>query len=258
MSIDIEPISDGIILAAGRQNRMRGVLDIPKGLVKRNEKALVTMVVEDLGKANINNILLISNSDYYANYQTWKENVAKGNSTIKVIDNGLSSGEPSRGALVDLQHVLSMLNPVNRNAAVLVAPCDTYFEGSILPGFVKFSNNHPNKLITIARDVKNCEVIRKRLGCIEVDEYGKIQSFVEKPDEPSSCLASVPFYIVPRRLWQKLNEYLEAGKNPDAPGMWIPWLLQKKEEVYAYVIDSDTMDVGTPEDVKRMTDKQNN
>jgi len=73
----------------------------------------------------------------------------------------------------------------------------------------------------------------KRTGVIELDDEGVVTSFEEKPEHPKSNLAVPPFYIYQRETLPMIGKYLAEGENPDAPGNFIPWLIERKE-VYAY------------------------
>jgi len=74
--------------------------------------------------------------------------------------------------------------------------------------------------------------------------------FEEKPEHPKSIWTAAPFYIYLGSTIPKINEYLDAGKNPDAPGHFVEWLCTK-EPVYAYTVDEQIVDVGNPDSLAR-------
>ena len=60
----------------------------------------------------------------------------------------------------------------------------------------------------------------------------------------------MPFYIYPKKVIPRIKEYLDSGGNPDAPGHFVAWLYTR-ENVYAYNIEGQVMDIGNPESLDR-------
>ena len=85
-----------------------------------------------------------------------------------------------------------------------------------------------------------------RLGIVQLDESGQIIDFEEKPEKPKSNIAAFAVYIYKKETLKLLDEYLEAGNNPDAPGNFPAWLY-KREPVYGYLFDGTCYDIGTHE-----------
>ncbi|MDL5361642.1 NDP-sugar synthase [Halalkalicoccus sp. NIPERK01] len=81
-------------------------------------------------------------------------------------------------------------------------------------------------------------------GLVELDG-DRVIDFQEKPDEPKSTLVSIACYGFPARTLSQLGEYLSDGNNPDEPGWFIQWLVER-EEVYGFVFDDAWYDIGTP------------
>ncbi|MFW5956227.1 MAG: sugar phosphate nucleotidyltransferase [Halorhabdus sp.] len=82
-------------------------------------------------------------------------------------------------------------------------------------------------------------------GVIDVDD-DRVISFQEKPEEPPSTLVSIACYAFPAEVLGLLETYLGGDNNPDEPGWFIEWLLDRKR-VYAYPFDEAWFDIGTPE-----------
>ncbi|PSP55859.1 glucose-1-phosphate thymidylyltransferase [Halobacteriales archaeon QS_1_67_19] len=85
----------------------------------------------------------------------------------------------------------------------------------------------------------------KSYGLVELDGE-QVVDFQEKPDNPNSTLVSIACYAFTDETIPRLEEYLEAGNNPDEPGWFLQWL-QDREPVYAYTFDEAWFDIGTPE-----------
>lgn len=86
----------------------------------------------------------------------------------------------------------------------------------------------------------------KRAGVVELDESQKVLSFEEKPAEPRSSYCVPAFYLYMKETLPLFREYLEAGNNPDAPGHFVPYLIDKKA-VHAFLFEGKRYDIGTVE-----------
>ena len=101
-----------------------------------------------------------------------------------------------------------------------------------------------NADVISAHYIPDIETLRS-MGVVELNDESKVIDFVEKPAEPKSHYGAPPFYIYRKGTLALINQYLEEGNNPDAPGHFIPWLITKTD-VYAYTFDVMTIDIGTP------------
>ena len=84
-----------------------------------------------------------------------------------------------------------------------------------------------------------------RFGIVVTDEESKIKEFEEKPEKPSSNLASMGIYIF---SWKVLKEALTAMKdqsNCDFGKHIIPYCHEKKQRLFAYEYNGYWKDVGT-------------
>ncbi|WP_181684752.1 sugar phosphate nucleotidyltransferase [Halorhabdus salina] len=84
----------------------------------------------------------------------------------------------------------------------------------------------------------------KSYGLINV-EGDRVVDFQEKPDDPDSTLVSIACYAFPAED-VRFEEYLEGGNNPDEPGWFIEWLVDRGD-VYSFTFDGAWFDIGTPE-----------
>lgn len=86
-----------------------------------------------------------------------------------------------------------------------------------------------------------------RFGIMNTDENYKIKEFEEKPDEPSSNLASMGIYMF---KWEPLREYLirdEQNENSsnDFGNDILPLMLEEENRLFAYPFHGYWKDVGT-------------
>jgi glucose-1-phosphate thymidylyltransferase len=113
--------------------------------------------------------------------------------------------------------------------------------GFDLSEFVDFFEAKAGPVLA-AYDVGSKEKARS-YGLVELDG-DTVVDFQEKPDDPNSTLVSIACYAFPRESI-RFEEYLEGGNNPDEPGWFIQWLVDR-ETVSAFAFDEAWFDIGTP------------
>jgi glucose-1-phosphate thymidylyltransferase len=84
----------------------------------------------------------------------------------------------------------------------------------------------------------------KSYGLVDL-EGDEVVDFQEKPDDPPSTLVSIACYGFPAES-VRFAEYLESGNNPDEPGWFVQWLVERSS-VHAFTFDGAWFDIGTPE-----------
>jgi glucose-1-phosphate thymidylyltransferase len=84
----------------------------------------------------------------------------------------------------------------------------------------------------------------KSYGLVNLED-DRVVEFQEKPDQPKSTLVSIACYAFPAAS-VRFDEYLADGNNPDEPGWFIKWLVDR-EEVGAFTFEEAWFDIGTPE-----------
>jgi glucose-1-phosphate thymidylyltransferase len=114
--------------------------------------------------------------------------------------------------------------------------------GFDLSEFVDFFETKQGPVLA-AYDVGSKEKARS-YGLVEL-EGDEVVDFQEKPEDPRSTLVSIACYAFPRESL-RFEEYLDGGNNPDEPGWFIQWLVDR-ETVSAFAFDEAWFDIGTPE-----------
>ena len=112
-----------------------------------------------------------------------------------------------------------------------------------LSDFVDTFEEHGATTIA-AYDVESLEKATQ-YGVIDVED-GRVLEFQEKPEDPASTLVSIACYAFPEQVVGLFETYLSGENNPDEPGWFIQWLLERNP-VYAYSFDGAWFDIGTPE-----------
>ena len=96
-------------------------------------------------------------------------------------------------------------------------------------------------------DVKSV-AFAKNLGIASINEHNQITSFIEKPENPSSTLASTLIYALKKEHLSLVGYALQEGKA-DRAGDFIKYLSERKP-VYGKILQGRWFDIGTPESLK--------
>lgn len=239
-----------VILAAGFGTRLGEYGEhLPKGLIPAGNTTLLGHVLAELSKTGITDVTLVTNAKYATVYELYLDQMAE---SVELINNGITAPEFRSGVLGDLRWVIEQKGW--QKQAILVLPSDTYFEFSLIE-FISFISQHPHDFAAVFKSGP-VDQIAHRLGCGVINEAGQLIDFVEKPDEPLSPYAAIPFYYYPPLALQALLEYEAEGNSMDAPGSILPWLIQHGQTVHAYIADGRTIDVGTMNKVKLLESHQ--
>ena len=104
-------------------------------------------------------------------------------------------------------------------------------------------------LTIVLREVDNVE----GLGIADIDKYGRIQRFVEKPapkDAPSN-LANTGLYVLSpevRKIFKEkgIQQIIKEKNRLDFGYDFIPYIIESGRPVYGYTLKGSWFDVGTP------------
>ncbi len=228
-----------IILAAGYATRLYPLTKhTAKPLLKMGNQTILQHILDKVEKVDeIDDIYIVTNDRFYRDFCDWVETYA-GDKAIEVVNDHTTSNDNRLGAIADIQYVL---REKDIQEDIMVLAGDNLFEFE-LTAFVDFYHEKQADCITV-HELNDTEEI-KRSGVVQVDGGGKVTDFEEKPAAPKSNLAVPPFYMYQKETLPLIDQYLSEGNNPDAPGNFIPWLIQHKD-VYAYTFTGMRYDIGT-------------
>ena len=235
-----------IILAAGYATRLYPLTkNTAKPLLKVGDKSILDHIIEKVERVEVvNEVFIVTNDKFYPDFVHWALGY-RGKKSIKVINDETTTNDNRLGAIADIQYVI---DDVELDDDLLVLAGDNLFDFELVD-FVEFYERTGADCIT-THELDDVEEI-KRTGVIELNENGIVTSFEEKPKEPKSNLAVPPFYIYERETVPLIAQYLAEGENPDAPGNFIPWLVERKD-VYAYQFTGKRYDIGTVESYEKV------
>lgn len=230
-----------ILLAAGYATRLYPLTEnMPKALLKLGNKTILDMVVDKLDEVEeVERIYIVTNNKFFGHFSEWSKSY-NGPKKVSVLNDHTTDNSNRLGAIGDLKYVI---DNENIDDEIIVMASDNIFDFS-LNDFAEAYRSKGADMIC-AHKIDNAEDLHS-MGVVELDSDNKVISFEEKPQNPKSDLGVPPFYLYRRETLPLIDEYLKAGNNPDAPGHFIPWLIEKKS-VYAYVFDAVRIDIGTPE-----------
>lgn len=235
---------DCILLAAGYATRLYPLTEnMPKALLQMGSKTILDHVMDKLEEIpEINRVFIVTNHRFAAQFSDWARGYA-GAKPVKVLDDGTTSNDNRLGAIGDMKYVIDREN-ITEDIFVLAS--DNIFRFS-LKDMVKMYHDTGCDLIS-AHYVEDKKTLQT-MGVVELGPGNKVIGFEEKPLEPKSHYGAPPFYFYRKETLPLIEEYLDKGNNPDAPGHFIPWLIHRTA-VYAYTFNDMIIDIGTPDNYR--------
>jgi glucose-1-phosphate thymidylyltransferase len=227
-----------LVLAAGYATRLYPLtLDRPKPLLPVGGRPILERLLDQLPLSEFSTVYVVTNAKFAPVFRGWGETQ---DAPIEIVDDGTTSEDDRLGAIGDLELVIRTREI---DDDLLVAAGDNLFTEP-LGAFVRFAREHA-AAVTAVYDTDDLEAI-KRYSSIGVDADGRVTSFEEKPEHPTSTLAGIALYFYPREVLPLVARYLAEGNNSDQPGRLVEWLYPRTP-VYAWQVPGRWVDIGTPE-----------
>jgi glucose-1-phosphate thymidylyltransferase len=225
-----------VILAAGYATRLRPLTEnFPKPLLPVGGRPMLDWIVERVEEVDdVDGIHVVTNARYASDFERW----ASGRS-IHVHNDGTMSNDDRLGAVGDLRFTIEEARLQGDHLLVIAG--DNLFDYS-LARYVDWWHGKGTASAIAVRRIPDRELI-KQYGVVTIGDDDRITSIVEKPDEPQGDLAATATYLYHREHAALIQEYLEAGNSPDAPGRFPEWLVHRAP-VYGYAFEGLWMDIG--------------
>jgi len=214
-----------IVLAAGYATRLYPLTEnFPKPLLEVAQKPMMNHLLDRLLPISdqIGNVTCVTNNKFVHHFEDWneKQNLPF---SIHILNDGSRTNEDRLGAIRDIHLAL---NSFEEKGDVMVIAGDNIFDFNLKSFYLK-ALSYPESVTLACTDVKDRE-LAKHYGILQLGKDGEVIQFSEKPSEPLSTLASTGIYYFPETTLDLFDRYLkEKGLNPDAPGFYISWLLDK-------------------------------
>lgn len=251
-----------VILAAGYANRMREVTnngEIPKTLLPikvggRSIPILYTVLDKINAIAGVDEILIVANDKYQTQIAKACKNYSN-SSNIKIVSDGSSSPENAKGANVAIKIANEMISFTN-NQPVLIIASDNVFSFDLNEMVQRYNDlakkGKVNVLTSKLYSDEDREYIANNLGILDIAPNGRVNGLDEKPglENLKTNCACWACYIFNREDLFLIDEYLSnkslTNKERDNLGCFISYVI-KKTKTYAYEINGDIIDIGTPQ-----------
>ena len=243
-----------IILAAGYGTRLYPLTkNKAKPLIEVAGKSMINHIMEKIKEVEeVDKVIVITNNKFYSQFVEWANNY-NSNIPIKVLNDGTLSNDDRLGAIGDINFAV---NKENIDDDLLIINGDNIFQFSLKEMCETFKQK--NQHVISLYDVKTTEEAKK-FGIVDLDETSKVIEFKEKPEQPSSTLASIGIYFYGKQIRNLISQYLAEGGNTDRTGDLVEWL-HKKEHVYGFVFDKPEekwFDIGSFESLEQANKEWN-
>ena len=234
-----------IILAAGYATRLYPLTEnLPKAMLPIGNKAMMDYLVEGMAEIKeLTEVHIVTNHRFAAQFEAWsmQTNAEKRYPALsfKVWDDGTTSNDDRLGAVGDMQYVIER---AALEDDVLVAASDNFFTFP-LPLFVDEFKKQGRDMLLAGR-IDDIPTLR-RFAVATLAADGKVETLVEKPQDPPSNTGVYALYIYKKDTLPLVKKYLEEGNVPDSPGNFPAWLCRTGHELGAYIFDGECIDIGT-------------
>lgn len=235
-----------IILAAGYGTRLsKGLKELKKsdkekfleikGSIKGKHKALVELdgrplidyTVENITRAGIEDVYVITNRKFFKSFNNWKKDY-DGAASLTIIDDKTRSNEKRLGAAGDLQYLLRK-EEINDDAIVLGG--DNLFTVE-LNELVELYNQKKGNILLVYKEDKKERI--KRSSRVRFDANNHVTFFEEKPSFPESEeWVCPPCYIYTADALGQIKIMDISKERKDNIGN-IQVMLYKEKPFYAY------------------------
>lgn len=237
-----------IVLAGGHATRLWPLTKHrAKPLLPLGRQPIISYILKELEDINaVDEVLISTNAKFADDFQRLLRDSEFPKARVLVEDHTREAEKiGSLGAIIQ---IIEQEGPDD----YLVAGGDNYTSLS-LADFVASAEEH-SAVVNACFDVKEKEQATA-FGVIEADDEQRVTGFEEKPDDPSSTLASTAFYVFPEPQLSLFDEYVAAHKDQDSnyldePGRLIEWA-HDRYDMYVYPFDGAWYDIGTPENYLR-------
>lgn len=236
-----------VFLAAGFATRLYPLTEKQaKPLLEVGGKPMLTRIVDQVVRTGaVVDAVVVANGRFHDHFVKWEQS-ERAPLPMHLVNDGAMSNDTRLGAIRDLALGLEQSTAAGRPDGYLVLACDNLFSFDLTQVVDRFRASGSGQLIV--RQVPS-PVPPGRYSEVMLDG-DKVQRFREKPQNPESDLSAIAVYVLPPELPELVQEYLQAGKNPDAPGHFLAWL-STRMPLEATRLTGNWLDIGSVEDLEK-------
>lgn len=237
----VKIIMKALILAAGYATRLYPLTkDKPKALLPVAGRAIIDYIIDEIETIDdIDEIAVISNDLFYSHFEKWLETSGAARKKLIRIINDNTTGEDNKlGAIRDMKFAI---DEMGIDDDIVVIAGDNLFTNKLIDSYNLFKAKGLD--MVLAKNIPDIsELQRMAVGIL--DENGIIVDMEEKPKNPKSDIAFFATYFYKRETLKMIEQYLNEGNPPDAPGYFPSWLYTRKP-VLAHLFTGECYDIGT-------------
>ncbi|MFC1936302.1 sugar phosphate nucleotidyltransferase [Chloroflexota bacterium] len=237
-----------ILLCAGFGTRMYPLTkNYPKPLLEVRGKPVVDYLIDQFVHFNgLELIQVVTNALFFEQFEGWgdgwRQMLNEHNINIEIYNDGVVANEFRLGAVGDLEFVLEQKSQILGKS--LVAAGDMIFSFDLAEIWNKFLSS--NRSYVIALNEPDSEKLKSG-AVLDLTDDGKVISYVEKPEEPTSNWYCPPLYFMQPNSFGHLSIFRKEYPKLDAPGYFFAYL-SRQTDLYAYKVEGEQIDIGSMED----------
>ena len=233
------PVS-AILLAAGYATRLYPLTkNRPKALLPLGKGVVLDAVLGLLdGIPDVTRRVLVTNHRFASQFGEWQQ--ARG-LDVTVVDDGTQTNETRLGAIQDLELARTR---GSATGDLLVVGTDNLFSWSMADFVSRAQRHRPQPSVALWEAPSKASATQ--FGVVTLDAAARIMTFVEKSPQPPSTDVALCVYYFPEPMLGRIQQFLDAGGNPDAPGYFIEWLIHQ-EATYGEPMGGTWFDIGSHE-----------
>jgi glucose-1-phosphate thymidylyltransferase len=213
----------------------------PKQLLPVAGRPFLNYIVDQLSRVpEIDHIIVLSNEQYYPAFEQWAES-GPSVKKITVVSNGFKENNLN-GAINDLKFAL---DSENIKDDVFVIGGDKVFTCPI-ENLMSFYQN--KKIATIAVQQGKKERMSST-NEVSINDDGIVTYFKEKPTNPTHDLTAMCFYLLPKDVLGRIDQFLETHDGRHV-GDFTEWLYAQ-ETIQAFFFTEPYFNLDTTDDLER-------
>lgn len=240
---------DALILAAGYGTRLGELTkNTPKPLLDVGGKPMLEHILDRaLEGGRVKRVIVVSNARFNDHFVEWARGYPKDRAELVIVNDGTETNETRLGANGDIRFAIEKANVQDD---LLVVGGDNLFTFD-LASFIAFGEQ--KRAANVLYDVGTKE-LAKLYGICALDDDGRITSFVEKPADPPSTLASACIYYWGREHLELYERYLATGNDKDRTGSFLAWAYEEIP-IYGWRGAGEWWDIGDKDELARVRER---
>ncbi len=230
------------LLAAGYATRMFPLTrDRAKPLLEVGGLPILTHLINRVARLDdLSEIVVIANHRFARDFDAWLARLDCA-VPVRVLDDGSMDDGDKLGAVGDIAFALREVPPGNEDWVVVAGDNLLAFE---LDKVHRFFVQH--RAPTLALRTVTPGPGPSPYNEVSIDEASRVVRMREKPLRPQTDLAAIALYFFTPAVHEHLTRYLAEGGNPDAPGYFVAWLVDRTK-VVATRFEGEWFDIGSLE-----------